>query len=134
VPTNVKVIHAGDLVRARPEGEAYLEDAEQLIRDIAAAGAGLADFEVLVDTRRVTGRLSATDLWTLAEKLGRFRDNFAHRTAVLCPLEKFDHSRFFALCAENHGFNIRVFTSYEEAMEWLIDGTTKLSTAEQTRR
>ena len=122
MPTNVKIIHAGDLVRARPEGEAYLEDAEQLIRDIAAAGAGLEDFEVLVDTRRVTGNLSATDLWTLAEKLGRFRNNFARRTAVLCPLEKFDHNRFFALCAENRGFNIRVFTSYEEAMEWLIGG------------
>src|SRR5688572_21847538 len=122
MPTNVKIIHASDLVRARPEGQAYLEDAEQLIRDIAAAGAGLADFEVLVDTRRVTGSLSATDLWTLAEKLARFRANFARRTAVLCPLERFDHSRFFALCAENRGFNIRVFTSYEEAMEWLIGG------------
>jgi len=41
---------------------------------------------------------------------------------VLCPLEKFDHSRFFALCAENRGFSIRAFTSYEEAMEWLIVG------------
>ena len=122
MPTNVKIIHASDLVRARPEGEAYLEDAEQLIKDIAAAGAGLEDFEVLVDTRSVTGSLSATDLWTLAEKLTRFRNNFARKTAVLCPMEKFDHSRFFALCAENRGVNIRVFTSYEEAMEWLISG------------
>ena len=122
MPTNVKIIHAGDLVRARPEGEAYLEDAEQLIRDIAAAGAGLEDFEVLVDTRRVSGTLSATDLWNLAEKLAKYRSSFARRTAVLCPLEKFDHSRFFALCAENRGFSIRAFTSYEEAMEWLIVG------------
>ena len=120
MPTNVKVIHAGDLVRARPEGEAYLEDAEQLIRDIVAAGVGLDEFEVLIDTRRVSGALSATDLWNLAEQLARHRASFARRTAVLCPLEKFDHSRFFALCAENRGFNIRVFTSYEEAMDWLI--------------
>ena len=120
MPTNVKVIHAGDLIRARPEGEAYLEDAEQLIRDIVAAGAGLHEFEVLIDTRRVSANLSATDLWNLAEKLARYRAGFARRTAVLCPLERFDHGRFFALCAENHGFNIRVFTSYEEAMEWLI--------------
>ena len=122
MPTNVKVIHAGDLVRARPEGDAYLEDAEQLIRDIVTAGAGLDHYEVLVDTRRVTGSLSATDLWTLAEKLARVRATFTHRTAILCPLEKFDHSRFFALCAENRGFNIQAFTSYEEAMEWLISG------------
>ena len=122
MPTNIKVIHANDLVRARPEGEAYLEDAEQLIRDIVAAGAGLEEFEVLIDVRRVTGSLSATDLWSLAEKLAKFRSTFARRTAVLCPLEKFDHTRFFALCAENRGFDIRAFTAYEEAMEWLISG------------
>ena len=28
--------------------------------------------------------------------------------------------RFLALCAENKGFNIQAFTSYEDAMEWLI--------------
>jgi len=122
MPTNVKIIHASDFIRARPEGAAQLEDAEQLLKDIIAAGTGLEDYEVLVDTRRVTGSLSATDLWTLAEKLAKFRENFAHRTAILCPLEKFDHSRFFALCAENRGFNIRAFTSYEEALEWLIGG------------
>jgi len=122
MPTNVKIIHASDFIRARPEGTAQLEDAEQLLKDIIAAGTGLEDYEVLVDTRRVTGSLSATDLWTLAEKLTKFRASFAHRTAILCPLEKFDHSRFFALCAENRGFNIRAFTSYEEALEWLIGG------------
>jgi len=122
VPTNVKVIHASDFIRARPEGPAYLEDAETLLMDIVRAGAGLEDFEVLVDTRRVTGALSATDLWSLAEKLASVRHKFAKKTAILCPLENFDRSRFFALCAENRGFNIRAFTSYEEAMEWMISG------------
>jgi hypothetical protein len=120
MPTNIKIIHASDFIRARPEGPARLEHAEQMLKDIAAAGAGLDQYEVLVDTRRLTGSLTATDLWTLAEQLVRFRSTFSRRTAILCPLEKFDHSRFFALCAENRGFNIQAFTSYEEAMEWLI--------------
>jgi hypothetical protein len=120
MPTNVRVIHATDFIRAKPEGPAYLEDAEKLLHDIVRAGAGLDDFEVLVDSRSVSGALSATDLWRLAERLTEFRDGFAHKTAILCPQEKFDLSRFFALCAENRGFNVRAFTSYEEAMEWLI--------------
>ena len=122
MPTDVKVIHATDFIRATPEGPAHLEHAEKLLGEIAQAGAGLENFEILVDTRRVSGSLSATDLWTLAEKLVKFRPSFARKTAILCPLEKFDHSRFFALCAENRGFNIRAFTSYEEAMEWLLAG------------
>jgi hypothetical protein len=119
---NVKVIRARDFVRAQPDGHANLEQAEQLLKGIALAGEGLEAFDILVDTREVSGSLSATELWRLAERLVRFRKTFAHRTAILCPIEKFDHTRFFALCAENHGFNIQAFSSYEEAMEWLLDG------------
>jgi hypothetical protein len=39
-------------------------------------------------------------------------------------LTRFDHSRFLAVCAENNGFNIQAFTSYEEAMQWLLDDDT----------
>lgn len=118
--TNVKVIPARDFIRARPDGHAYLDKAEELLAEIARAGQGLDDFAILVDTRNVSGQLSATELWTLSKKLVKFRHTFARRTAVLCPMEKFDHTRFFTLCAENQGFNIRAFTSYEDAMEWLI--------------
>jgi hypothetical protein len=120
MPTNVKVIRARDFIRAKPDGEANLEAAEQLLKDIVQAGAGLDEFEILVDTREVSGMLSATDLWTLAERLVRYRHSFARRTAVVCPIERFDHARFFSLCADNHGFNIQAFTSYEDAMEWLL--------------
>lgn len=120
MPTNVKVIPARDFIRARPDGHAYLDKAEELLAEIAKAGDGLDDFAILVDTREVSGRLSATELWRLAETLLKFRRTFAKRTAVLCPIDKFDHTRFFTLCAENHGFNIRAFVAYEDAMEWLI--------------
>ena len=120
MPGTVKVIQAREFIRARPDGEANLEAAEELLKDIAEAGEGLEAFEILVDTRDVSGRLSAASLWSLAERLVRYRKTFAHRTAVLCPVERFDHARFFALCAENKGFNLRAFTSYEDAMEWLL--------------
>jgi hypothetical protein len=120
LPANVKVIRARDFIRARPGGDANLEKAEQLLKDIAEAGTGLDDFDILVDTREVSGMLSATDLWSLAQRLVRYRKTFARRTAVICPIEKFDHTRFFSLCADNHGFNIQAFTSYEDAMEWLL--------------
>lgn len=121
MPTTVKVIQAKDFVRANPEGHADMAKAEQLLKNIARAGAGLEEFHVLVDTRRSTGALSANELWSLAQQLAQYRHAFGRKTAILCPLERFDHSRFFALCAENRGFDMRAFVSYEEAMEWLID-------------
>ena len=120
MPGNVKIIRWREFIRARPDGQANLEAGERLLKEIAQAGEGLEKFEVLVDTRDLTGHLSAPDLWTLCERLVRYRRTFAHRTAILCPLERFDHARFFALCAENHGFNMQAFSEYEDAMEWLL--------------
>lgn len=122
MPANIKVIQATEFIRAAPEGKAQIEKAEQLLKDIADAGAGLEGFHVLVDTRRVSEGLTATELWYLADKLAHYRRTFGNKTAILCPVERFDHSRFFALCAENKGFNVQAFTDYEHAMEWLLEG------------
>ena len=120
MPAQIKVISAGDFIRAKPTGEFDLEASEQLLAGIAKAGEALDDFDILVDTREAQGVLSATDLWFLADKLVHYRRTFARKTAVLCPLEKFDRARFFAMCAESRGFNMRAFADYEHAMEWLI--------------
>ena len=48
---------------------------------------------------------------------------FLHKTAVLCPRERFDNARFFSLLAASHGFSrVRAFLAYEDAMEWLMAG------------
>jgi hypothetical protein len=124
MPRNIKVIHATDFIRATPEGKANLEKAELLLKEITEVGAGLDGFQVLVDRRRVTGHLMASELWYLADRLVHYRRTFETKTAIICPIQRFDHSRFFALCAENNGFNIQAFTSYEKAMQWLLDDDT----------
>jgi hypothetical protein len=118
--TNVRVIHARDFIRARPDGVADVERAERMLAELAAQSAALGEFEILIDTRQVSGSLSAGQLWHLAEKFAQYQRTFARKTAILCPLERFDHARFFSLCAENRGCNVTAFHSYEEAMEWLI--------------
>ena len=119
-PPHVKVIHGRDFIRAQPQGDLHIEDSLRLLLDIAAAAADLKAHDVVLDMRQVDSHLSAADLWTLAQKLTEYRDVFTRKTAVLCPLERFDKARFFAMSAENHGFNIRAFTDYEGAMEWIL--------------
>jgi hypothetical protein len=121
MPVNVKVFRPSDFVRASHEGPATLELAEQLLRDIALAGARLGDFQVLVDVRHVTVPLTASELWQLAEKLSAYRRKLGDKMAILCPAQRFDHAYFYSLCAQGKGFNVRPFTSYEPAMEWLLD-------------
>lgn len=64
--------------------------------------------------------MSVIDLWYLAAELSNLHKAFSRKTAVLCPLEQFDHAGFFALCAQNRGLQVRAFTSFEDAIEWLI--------------
>ena len=120
MPTNVKIIHARDFIMARPGGVLDPVASEKLLDDIVGSTNSLDSFQVLLDTRRSLAVLTTIDLWRLAEKLTAGVTSQVHKTAVLCPHERFDHARFFAMCAERRGVNIRAFLAYEDAMEWLI--------------
>jgi len=120
MPTNIRVIHAHDFIRATPEGQLDFEKSRELLVEVAATVAGLADYEILLDMRKAQGEMSITNMWYLAEELSKHGKAFRRRTAVLCPQQRFDLAGFFALCAENRGFRVGAFTSYEDAMEWLL--------------
>jgi hypothetical protein len=118
--TNIRIIHAHDFIKATPEGTLDLENSKKLLVEIAADSSTSGDHEILLDTRMAQSAMSAADLWYLAAELISFRKALSRKTAVLCPLDRFDHAAFFALCAQNKGFRVRAFTSFEDAMEWLM--------------
>ncbi len=120
MPTNIEIFHAHDFIKATPHGTFDLEMSKQMLREIASAAKPWLHFEIILDTRVMQSDMSRFDLWHLAEELGKLRAGFFHKMAVLCPIERFDHAGFFALCAENRGFQVRAFTSYEDTMEWLM--------------
>jgi hypothetical protein len=124
--SKIKIIHAKEFVRATSEGRVDLEAGKRLITDIMDATAHLEEFEILLDTRRVEVPLPMGELWLLAQHLLGYRGRWARRTAVLCPFERFDHVRFFASCAEEAGLNVAAFSSYEDAINWLIAGESAL--------
>jgi hypothetical protein len=119
MPTDIRVIHARDFLKATPEGQLDLEHSNRLLIEIASASAHLVDHGMILDTRQTHSELSVTDLWYLAAELGKFRKALSRKTAVLCPRERFDYAGFFALCAQNEGFQVKAFLSYEDAIEWL---------------
>jgi len=123
MPTDIRLIHAQDFVRATSEGELDFETSKKALIEIASATAHLVDYEILLDTRKAHVQMSVTDLWHLSAELSNLRNAFSRKTAVLCPVEHFDDAAFFALCSENRGFRIKAFASFEDAMDWLIGMT-----------
>jgi hypothetical protein len=119
MPTNIRIIHAHDFIKATPEGRLDFEDSKKMLMEIASASAHLADYEIILDTRKAESVMSVDQLWFLAAELTRFRKGFPRKVAVLCPLERFEHAEFFALSARDRGFEIRAFTTLDDATEWL---------------
>jgi hypothetical protein len=122
MPTTVRIIHATDFIKVTAEGELDVEESKRLLVEIASA-TDLADYEVILDTRKAHSSLSAADLWHFAAALGSVRETLPRKTAVLCPQKRFDHAVFFSLCAQCRGFKVHAFTAYEDAIDWLmLDG------------
>ena len=119
MPTNIRIIHAHDFIKATPEGRLSFEDSKKLLIEIASASAHLVDYEIILDTRKAEAVMSAEQLWLLAAELIKYHAAFSRKTAVICPLEQFDYAEFFALCAQERGFKISAFTSLDDAIEWL---------------
>jgi hypothetical protein len=123
MPTKLIIIHAKDFITATAEGTLAFEESKKALVHVARAAGPLTDYEILLDTRKVQSRLSTTELWYLAAELATLGAAFRHKTAVLCPLERFDDAEFFALCAQNRGLQVLGFTSFEDAMSWLTERT-----------
>jgi len=123
--TNIRIIHAHDFIKVTPEGQFDFEESKKVLMEIASAVAPMMDYEIILDTRKAQIGMSIADLWNLTTELSNLRKAFSHnKIAVLCPLEQFDNAGFFALCAQNRGFQVRAFTSCEDAIEWLIANGT----------
>ena len=120
MPTDIRIIRAREFIKATPEGHLDLEETKEVLLGIAAASALSGDYDVILDTRDTQSEMSVTDLWELAAELHRFREAFSRKTAVLGPPERSDYASFFALCAQERGFDVRAFASLGDAMEWLV--------------
>ncbi|MGB8213286.1 MAG: hypothetical protein WCE68_06980 [Anaerolineales bacterium] len=119
--TNIKIIHAHDFIRATPEGQLDLEKCKISLAEILSASAPATDYEIILDTRKAQVELSIADLWYLAEELSKLGKPFFRKTAIVCPLEGFDNAGFLALCAQNRGVQVKAFTSFDDAIEWLFE-------------
>lgn len=86
MPTNIRIIHARDFIKATPEGNLDLEESKKLLIEIASASAPLLDYEIILDTRKAQSEMSVTDLWHLAAELSSLRNAFSRKTAVLVHL------------------------------------------------
>lgn len=118
------IVKANEFIKSTPTGDLDMSASRLAFTRIAAAGAAMEGYTVMLDLREVRFRLSTANIYQLAEELTKYGDTFLRRTAVLTRDDKtFTESEFFETVSHNRGFNVKVFTDFEEAMAWLSDIT-----------
>ena len=122
MPSDIRVIHAHEFLRATADGRLDLEESKRALVEIASASPPSEHYDVLVDTRSAHSEMTVTDLLELASQLHKVRKSFTRKTAIVVPRDRLDHAEFFATCAEDRGFEVSAFTSLGDAMTWLIEG------------
>ena len=119
--TNIRIISARDFVRATPAGQFDFETSKSFLIAVASAASAVNDHEILIDTRKTDCELAPSELWTLAAELDGRRRAFSQRArAAVARIGVERQAGFFALCAHNRGFRVKAFTSFEEAIDWLL--------------
>jgi len=121
---NLRLIYAKDFLKTKPMGEYDLELTKQLLLKIVRENSLPIQYDVLIDVRAATGRLSFFDITELVQVMIENRNSFRSKLAILTSLgRQSDNAKFMALYAGNRGFQVGAFCDFEEAINWLTVST-----------
>ena len=117
---NYRIIQAKDFIKAKPTGEIDLDESKKVLGQIAQMEQLIGDHELLLDLRKVHSDLDKDDLFELILELGRHKEAFRSKIAVMArDDEQFNKAVFLEMCANIDGFTAMAFTDYEKAINWL---------------
>lgn len=131
---DVRICRGDDVLVVDVEGRLDLEESKQGIRRLSRHLEHEGARGILFDLRDVRCELSVLDVYQLASLLAWPDPALptGRAVAVVVPeTKKFDHPRFFEICARNRGLDVRSFETYDPAWQWLHG---KQSHTEETRR
>lgn len=88
---------------------------------LASENAAPRQYDILIDVRRATSKLTFTDVTELVNVMIEHRDSFRSKLAILTrPEATLEVAKFMELYAGNRGFQVSGFRDFEEAMNWLM--------------
>lgn len=120
MPVNIKVIHTSDFIRTTAAGALDLATSIQTLVNLASMIKAPGEYQVLIDTRDAQVKLSIADLYELGVAFASYPTVAHSKTALLTSMEGEERARFLKVVARNRGAQLEAFTSFEEAITWLV--------------
>src|SRR5258706_12753079 len=121
---NVRIIHHKDFLKTSASGDLDLEKSKQTLLKIAPLNKPPHNYDVMIDLRGATPRLSMADITELVQLMIDYRDSFRNKIAILTSRDAlFELAKFMELYAQNRWFQFAAFDIFEEAINWLSTST-----------
>ena len=125
--SDIKVYKVKDFIRLNESGEIDFDRSMQIIHDLAVAASFYVGHNMLVDLRetKVVGESNIGVVLQLALEMARYGSAFKGRMANIVPNDekRLLIARQFEASLHLQGFSYKVFTSFEDAIDWLSDVT-----------
>ena len=126
MPMELQIIRAADFIRLGPQGHIDLETSRQYLLALAKACRRRGVSRALVDIRDLVPgpkpRLSPTEMASLINCFREMGFCESDRIAILYLLDPHRAARIFAFIGELHGWNVKAFNDFEQAVAWLFEG------------
>jgi hypothetical protein len=125
--TGIKVYKIKDFVRFNESGEIDFDRSMQMIRDFALTTSFYTGHNILADLRETTlvGETNIGMILQLALEMARYGSSFKGKIANVVPNEerRLSIAKTFETSMQFQGFNLKIFTSFEDAIDWLSEIT-----------
>ena len=123
---DIKIVRTRDFINTIAEGELNLRESMNVLSKLAELNEEDVTHDILLDIRDTESVLTLSDIYEIVAEIGKHRSSFRNKVALLIGKHHdMDKARFLEMCASNRGFNVNVFTDFEESVCWLMELTEK---------
>ncbi len=134
--THIKIYKMKDFVRFNESGEIDFNRSMQMIRDFGLTASFYAGHNILTDLRetRLIGEMNIGMIMQLALEMAKYGSSFKGKIANVVPNDekRLSIAKQFETSMQFQGFDFKVFTSFEDAIDWLSE-VTEVGDSGQTK-
>ena len=112
-----------EFIRRTATGSMDLARSLEAVHELAQVAGFHRDSHILIDVRETESTATHLEQMRLALEFGNYRHLFHNKIALLIPAtsERIEKANLMKRCMEAEGFEMKVFVSFEHAIEWFSE-------------
>jgi hypothetical protein len=100
-------------------GALNLDVSRKVLSELAALAGLPVEYEILADLRESKNVMSFTEIYHLVASFENSGISRSKRIAILSAMENLKKGKFLETCSRNRGYQLSVFTEYEQAYKFV---------------